>query len=343
MGGVGILPRHLIFPLPWEDMKAINLISPTEENPKAQLNLEEMPRPEIREGEVLVKVHAAGVNRADLLQSQGNYPVPPGASEILGLECAGVIEDPGTTGRSRGERVACLLAGGGYAEYVAVPEGQLMPIPEGYSMVEAASIVEVACTVWSNIGMLAGLKEGQTFLIHGGAGGIGTFAIQMAKAMGATVAVTAGSQAKLDTCRELGADILINYREQDFAEVMENKTDVILDIIGAKYLKQNMIALAKDGHMVTIGLQGGRKAEINMGILLNKRLNLSATALRGRDLADKANIVAETISNIWPMLNDGRISHHIDRTLPLAEAGQALELLADSAVTGKIVLEVAPE
>lgn len=343
MGGVGILPRHLIFPLPWEDMKAINLISPTEENPKAQLNLEEMPRPEIREGEVLVKVHAAGVNRADLLQSQGNYPVPPGASEILGLECAGVIEDAGTTGRSRGERVACLLAGGGYAEYVAVPEGQLMPIPEGYSMVEAASIVEVACTVWSNIGMLAGLKEGQTFLIHGGAGGIGTFAIQMAKAMGATVAVTAGSQAKLDTCRELGADILINYREQDFAEVMENKADVILDIIGAKYLKQNMIALAKDGHMVTIGLQGGRKAEINMGILLNKRLNLSATALRGRDLADKANIVAETISNIWPMLNDGRISHHIDRTLPLAEAGQALELLADSAVTGKIVLEVAPE
>ncbi|QGU06210.1 Quinone oxidoreductase 1 [Corynebacterium occultum] len=321
-------------------MKAITLIEPTETNPKAQLNLAEVPTPELQDGEVLVKVHAAGVNRADLLQSQGNYPVPPGASEFLGLECAGVIEDPGTTGRSKGEKVACLLAGGGYAEYVAVPEGQLMPIPEGYSMVEAASIVEVACTVWSNIGMLAGLKKGQTFLIHGGAGGIGTFAIQMGKALGATVAVTAGSAEKLATCKELGADILINYREEDFAEVLKNKVDVILDIIGAKYLNQNLTALAKDGHMVTIGLQGGRKGELNLGLMLNKRLNISATALRSRDLADKANIVAQTIEHIWPMLADGRITHQIDRTLPLSEAGQALDLLEDSAVTGKIVLEV---
>ncbi|MGP6175097.1 NAD(P)H-quinone oxidoreductase [Corynebacterium sp. A21] len=322
-------------------MKAITLIEPNEENPKAQLTLAEVPTPELKEGEVLVKVHAAGVNRADLLQSQGNYPVPAGASEILGLECAGVIEDPGTTGRSQGEKVACLLAGGGYAEYVAVPEGQLMPIPEGYSFTEAASIVEVACTVWSNIGMLAGLREGQTFLIHGGAGGIGTFAIQMGKALGVTVAVTAGSAGKLATCKELGADILINYREEDFAEVLKNKADVILDIIGAKYLKQNLTALAPDGHMVTIGLQGGIKSEINLNTLLRKRLTISATALRGRDLEDKANIVAETIEHIWPMLADGRISHHIDRTLPLARAGEALDLLEDSAVTGKIVLEVA--
>lgn len=322
-------------------MKAITVSESTGENSTSEIVYGDVDLPEIKDGEVLVKVHAAGVNRADLLQSQGNYPVPPGASEVLGLECSGVIEDPGNTGRKQGEEVACLLAGGGYGEYVAVPEGQLMPVPEGFSLTEAASIVEVACTVWSNIGMLAGLKEGQTFLIHGGAGGIGTFAIQMGKALGATVAVTAGSQEKLDVCRELGADILINYKEEDFADKLKNQCDVILDIIGAKYLNQNLKALAKDGHMVTIGLQGGRKGELNMGLMLAKRLNLSATALRGRDLADKANIVSETIKHIWPMLADGRISHHIDRTLPLAEAAQALKLLEDGAVTGKVVLEVA--
>lgn len=322
-------------------MKAITVSESTGENSTSEIVYGDVDLPELKDGEVLVKVHAAGVNRADLLQSQGNYPVPPGASEVLGLECSGVIEDPGDTGQKKGEEVACLLAGGGYGEYVAVPEGQLMPIPEGFSLTEAASIVEVACTVWSNIGMLAGLKEGQTFLIHGGAGGIGTFAIQMGKALGATVAVTAGSQEKLDVCRELGADILINYKEEDFADKLKNQCDVILDIIGAKYLNQNLKALAKDGHMVTIGLQGGRKGELNMGLMLAKRLNLSATALRGRDLADKANIVAETIKNIWPMLADGRVSHHIDRTLPLAEAAQALKLLEDGAVTGKVVLEVA--
>lgn len=322
-------------------MKAITVSEPTDENSAGEIVHGEVDVPELKDGEVLVKVHAAGVNRADLLQSQGNYPVPPGASEVLGLECAGVIEDPGTTGRNQGEQVACLLAGGGYGEYVAVPEGQLMPIPEGFSLSEAASIVEVACTVWSNIGMIAGLKKDQTFLIHGGAGGIGTFAIQMGKAMGATVAVTAGSQEKLDVCRELGADILINYKEEDFADRLKNECDVILDIIGAKYLNQNLKALAKDGHMVTIGLQGGRKGELNLGLMLAKRLNLSATALRGRDVDDKANIVASTVENIWPMLADGRISHHIDRTLPLADAAQALKLLEDGAVTGKIVLEVA--
>ncbi|MGD7002247.1 NAD(P)H-quinone oxidoreductase [Corynebacterium halotolerans] len=322
-------------------MKAITVSESTDTDDKAQVIYGDVESPELKDGEVLVKVHAAGVNRADLLQSQGNYPVPPGASEVLGLECAGVIEDPGNTGRETGEEVACLLSGGGYGEYVAVPEGQLMPIPEGFSLTEAASIVEVACTVWSNIGMLAGLKEGQTFLIHGGAGGIGTFAIQMGKALGATVAVTAGSAEKLQTCKELGADILINYKDEDFAERLKNQCDVILDIIGAKYLNQNLKALAKDGHMVTIGLQGGRKGELNMGLMLAKRLNLSATALRGRDLADKANIVSSTIEHIWPMLADGRISHHIDRTLPLSEAAQALQLLEDSAVTGKIVLEVA--
>ena len=312
----------------------------TEEKNTASLELQEVPTPTLKPGEVLVEVKAAGVNRADLLQTQGNYPVPPGASEILGLECAGVIADPGDTDREKGEEVACLLTGGGYAEFVAVPEGQLLPIPENYSFAEAASIVEVACTVWSNIGMLAGLKEGQTFLIHGGAGGIGTFAIQMGRAMGATVAVTAGSPEKLETCRQLGADILINYKEEDFAEVLKNKADVILDIIGAKYLGQNVKALAKDGHMVTIGLQGGVKGELNLGLLLAKRGTISATALRGRDEADKARIVAATREAIWPMLADNRITPHIDHTLPLADAATALKALEDGTVTGKLVLEV---
>ena len=312
----------------------------TEEKNTASLELQEVPVPTLKPGEVLVEVKAAGVNRADLLQTQGNYPVPAGASEILGLECAGVIADPGDTDRQQGEKVACLLTGGGYAEYVAVPAGQLLPMPNNYSFVEAASIVEVACTVWSNIGMLAGLKEGQTFLIHGGGGGIGTFAIQMGKALGTTVAVTAGSPEKLETCRQLGADILINYKEEDFAEVLKNKADVILDIIGAKYLGQNVKALAKDGHMVTIGLQGGVKGELNLGLLLAKRGTVSATALRGRDDEDKARIVAATRENIWPMLNSNKISHHIDRTLPLAEAATALKALQDGTVTGKLVLEV---
>lgn len=312
----------------------------TEEKNTASLELQDVPTPTLKPGEVLVEVKAAGVNRADLLQTQGNYPVPPGASEILGLECAGVIADPGDTDRQKGEEVACLLTGGGYAEFVAVPEGQLMPIPEGFSFVEAASIVEVACTVWSNIGMLAGLKEGQTFLVHGGAGGIGTFAVQMGKAMGAKVAVTTGSPEKLATCQQLGADILINYREEDFAEVLKNKVDVILDIIGAKYLGQNVKALAKDGHMVTIGLQGGVKGELNLGLLLAKRGTISATALRGRDDADKARIVAATIEAIWPMLADGRITPHIDHTLSLADAAKALKALEDGTVTGKLVLEV---
>lgn len=312
----------------------------TEEKNTASLELQEVPVPTLKPGEVLVEVKAAGVNRADLLQTQGNYPVPAGASEILGLECAGVIADPGDTDRQQGEKVACLLTGGGYAEYVAVPAGQLLPIPNNYSFVEAASIVEVACTVWSNIGMLAGLKEGQTFLIHGGGGGIGTFAIQMGKALGTTVAVTAGSPEKLETCRQLGADILINYKEEDFAEVLKNKADVILDIIGAKYLGQNVKALAKDGHMVTIGLQGGVKGELNLGLLLAKRGTVSATALRGRDDEDKARIVAATRENIWPLLDSNKISHHIDRTLPLAEAATALKALQDGTVTGKLVLEV---
>ncbi|MDO5513264.1 NAD(P)H-quinone oxidoreductase [Corynebacterium sp.] len=317
-------------------MKAIQLTNP--DDPRS-LELLDTDTPQLKDGEVLVKVHAAGVNRADLLQAAGKYPPPPGASEIIGLECAGVIEDPGTTGREQGEEVACLLSGGAYAEYVAVPEGQLLPIPEGYSLTEAAAVVEVACTVWSNLGMLAGLREGQTVLLHGGAGGIGTFAIQLCKQLGATVAVTAGSAEKLETCRELGADILINYREQDFSEELKGRCDVILDIMGAKYLKQNLRALNEDGQLVIIGMQGGVKTEINLGALLPRRLSIRGTTLRARSREGKAEVVRSTIENVWPLLDDARVTHHIHATFPLAEAAAAHELLDSGEVTGKIVLE----
>ncbi|MCQ9343539.1 NAD(P)H-quinone oxidoreductase [Corynebacterium kozikiae] len=317
-------------------MKAIVIVE------DGNLELQEVPTPTLREGEALIRVHAAGVNRADLLQAAGHYPPPPGESEILGLECAGVVEDPGTTDFQKGDRVAALLAGGGYAEFVAVPAGQLMPIPEGYSFSEAAAVVEVATTVWSNIGMLTGLQPGHTFLIHGGAGGIGTFAIQLAKHIGATVAVTAGSQEKLDRCAQLGADILINYREQDFSEVLKDRCDRILDIMGAKYLDQNVHALADGGHQVTIGMQGGVKGELNIGRLLAKRGTISATALRSRSKEDKARIVQSTIENVWPLLESGAITHQIHATYPLAEAAKAHQALKAGEVTGKLVLEVAP-
>lgn len=299
----------------------------------------EVEKPTLQSGEVLVKVAAAGVNRGDILQAAGHYPPPPGASEIMGLECAGTIVDAGDTNQEVGTEVACLLAGGGYGEYVEVPEGQLMPIPKGFSLSEAASVVEVACTVWSNLGMLAKVKEGQRVLIHGGSGGIGSFAIQLCKALGAEVAVTAGSQEKLDYCRDLGADILINYREEDYSEVLKNSCDVILDIMGAKYLRGNMRALANDGIQVGIGLQGGTKVEINLGLLLAKRLTIAGTTLRGRSLEDKAAICRDTITHVWPLLEDGQIRHHIHASYPIADAAQAHRDLVSGEVTGKLVLE----
>lgn len=299
----------------------------------------EVEKPTLQSGEVLVKVAAAGVNRGDILQAAGHYPPPPGASEIMGLECAGTIVDAGDTNQEVGTEVTCLLAGGGYGEYVEVPEGQLMPIPKGFSLSEAASVVEVACTVWSNLGMLAKVKEGQRVLIHGGSGGIGSFAIQLCKALGAEVAVTAGSQEKLDYCRDLGADILINYREEDYSEVLKNSCDVILDIMGAKYLRGNMRALANDGIQVGIGLQGGTKAEINLGLLLAKRLTIAGTTLRGRSLEDKAAICRDTITHVWPLLEDGQIRHHIHASYRIEDAGQAHHDLVSGEVTGKLVLE----
>ena len=299
-------------------------------------------------GEALVRIHYAGVNRADTLQAQGHYPPPRGTTNIIGLEAAGVIEDPNGATRPDGspwhpgDEVAVLLSGGGYSDYATVPEGQLLPIPTGYSLAEAASVVEVACTVWSNIMMTARLREGDTILFHGGGGGIGIFGIQLAKALGATVAVTAGSEEKLYVCRRYGADILINYKEEDFADTLaaHGGADVILDIIGAKYLDRNIKALAPDGHIVIIGMQGGVKGELNIAKLLSKRGNISATGLRYRDAKDKARIVAETLRNVWPLLESEKITHHIDRIMPIAEAAAAHQALLAGEVTGKIVLEL---
>lgn len=318
-------------------MKAIQLFDPQD---KTSLTLVDVADPALREDEVLVRVQAAGVNRGDLLQAAGHYPPPPGASEIMGLECAGVVEDPNGHDFAVGQPVACLLAGGGYAEKVAVPVGQVMPLPKGYSPEEAAAIVEVACTVYSNLVMLAGMRAGQTVLIHGGAGGIGTFAIQLAKHMGCRVMVTAGSEEKLQVCRRLGADVLINYREDDFAEVARNSADIILDIMGAKYLDRNITALAPDGHMVIIGMQGGVKGELNIGKLLAKRGTISATALRSRPLEDKARICAATVQAVWPLLEDGTITHQIHEVLPLKDAARAHEMLSQGLVTGTLVLRV---
>lgn len=304
--------------------------------------------PTPQEGEVLLQVSAAGLNRADTLQAKGHYPPPKGVSEILGLEAAGVIADPngctrpdGTPYRE-GDEVGALLSGGAYAEYTIVPAGQLVPVPDSFGLSETASVVEAACTIWSNLMMTAHLEEGDTLLIHGGGGGIGIFAIQLARALGVRVAVTAGSPEKLDVCRRYGAEILINYHEEDFIEVMKEVggADVILDIIGAKYLDGNLSALAPDGDLVIIGMQGGVKGELNIGKLLGKRGSISATGLRYRDKEDKARIVAETVENVWPMLEDGRISHHVDRVFPIHEAADAHRALLDGEITGKAILEV---
>lgn len=316
-------------------MKAITLIDDT--NPRS-LELTEVDTPQLQDGEVLVRVTAAGVNRGDIVQAEGKYPPPRGESEIIGLECAGVIEDPGTTGREKGEEVGCLLAGGGYAEYVAVPEGQLTPKPANLTLEETAGVVEAACTVWSNLGMLAGIQEGDNVLIHGGAGGIGSFAIQLCKALGCTVAVTAGSQEKLDYCKGLGADVLINYKEQDFDEELKAWADVILDVVGGPYLEQNIKALNTDGRLVVIAVQGGPKGTLSLGRMMPRRLSVHATTLRARPRPMKTEIVASTVKNVWPLIESGQIKPNITSTFPLADAARAHDHMDSGDNTGKILL-----
>ncbi|MER5440327.1 NAD(P)H-quinone oxidoreductase [Streptomyces sp. NPDC002790] len=305
----------------------------------------EVPDPVPGEGEVLVEVVSSAVNRADLLQRQGFYSPPSGSSPYPGLECAGriVALGAGVSGWSVGDEVCALLVGGGYAEKVAVPAGQLLPVPQGLDLVTATALPEVTCTVWSNVFMIAHLRPGETFLVHGGSSGIGTMAIQLAKAVGAKVAVTAGTKEKLDFCAELGADILINYREQDFVEEIKNATDgagadVILDNMGAKYLNRNVDALATNGRLAIIGMQGGVKGELNIATLLGKRGAITATTLRARPTAEKAAIVAAVREHVWPLIEGGHVRPIVDHTLPMSDAAQGHRVLEESGHIGKVLL-----
>jgi putative PIG3 family NAD(P)H quinone oxidoreductase len=307
------------------------------------LEVVDRPVPEPAPGEVLIRVTAAGVNRADVLQRQGYYDPPPGATDVLGLECSGEIVSvgDGVTDLRPGAHVCALLTGGGYAEYVSVPAGQVATAPEGVSLTEAAGLMEVASTVWSNVFMIGKLQHGETLLVHGGGSGIGTFAIQLAKAFGARVVVTVGSAEKAEFCRELGADLVINYREQDFADVMKAadvRADVILDIIGAKYLAANVSVLATAGRLVVIGLQGGVKAELNLGALLAKRAAVMATSLRARPSNEKAAIVSAMVAQVWPLVAQGTVRPIIHATYPLEDVRQAHQVMEDSSHTGKILL-----
>ncbi|WNM42089.1 NAD(P)H-quinone oxidoreductase [Micromonospora halotolerans] len=303
-----------------------------------------VPDPEPGPGEVVVEVCSSAVNRADLLQRQGHYPPPPGAPAYPGLECAGVVAavGPEVTGWSVGDEVCALLAGGGYAERVAVPAGQLLPVPAGVDLVDAAALPEVACTVWSNVVQLARLAEGETLLVHGGGSGIGTFAIQLGVALGATVVVTARA-AKHEQLRELGAAHTIDYAEQDFVEELRRFTDgrgadVILDIMGAAYLPGNVASLATGGRLVVIGMQGGRKGELDLGMLLAKRASVHATALRSRPLAEKAEIVRGVREQVWPLVESGKIRPVVHARATMAEAAATHRLVETSDHVGKVLL-----
>jgi putative PIG3 family NAD(P)H quinone oxidoreductase len=281
------------------------------------------------------------------LQRQGHYDPPPGAPPYLGLECSGRIAalGEGVSGWEVGDEVCALLAGGGYAEQVAVPAGQVLPVPAGIDLVIAAALPEVTSTVWSNVFMLAGLRPGETLLVHGGGSGIGTMAIQLARQVGARVAVTAGSAEKLRRTRELGAEILVNYREEDFVEAVRSATgghgaDVVLDLVGAKYLQRNVDVLAPNGRLVVIGLQGGTKAELDLGLLLRKRAAVLATALRSRPIDEKAAIVASVRENVWPLVESGAVRPVVDRVLPMAEAAEAHRVLESGEAVGKVLLTV---
>jgi putative PIG3 family NAD(P)H quinone oxidoreductase len=304
----------------------------------------EVPDPVPGPGEVVIDVAASGVNRADLMQRQGLYPPPEGAPPYPGLECAGRIRSAGdgVTDWRPGDEVCALLAGGGYAEQVVVPAGQVLPLPPKVSVTTAASFPETACTVYSNVFQLAALQAGETLLVHGGSSGIGTMAIQLGKAFGARVACTAGSAEKLARCRELGADIAINYRE-DFVAALHDATggagaDVILDIMGASYLAKNLAALATDGRLAIIGRQGGSRAEIDLGVLQGKRASVHATTLRARPAGQKAAVVAAVREHVWPLIGTGQVRAVIDRELPMSQAPAAHRAMAASEHIGKILL-----
>ncbi len=325
-------------------MRAIVIAEPGDES---VLRIGEAPAPPLRPGCVRIRVAAAGVNRADLLQRQGLYPPPPGASEVLGLECAGdVVEvaEPATR-FAVGDRVMALLPGGGYAEQVVVDAGSVLPVPARLSLEQAAAVPEVFLTVFLNIFQLGALPAGGVVLVHGGGSGIGTAAIQMVKAAGGRSIVTAGSDAKCARCRELGADLAVNYRSDDFAEAVRGETDgrgadVVLDSIGAPYLEKNLASLAVGGRLVIIGLMGGASAQIALGSLLVRRLSVIGSTLRARPDAEKAAIVAAFRERFGAALETGEIGPVVDRVLPLERAGDAHRVMKASEHFGKIVLAI---
>ncbi|MDN5726816.1 MAG: NAD(P)H-quinone oxidoreductase [Propionibacteriales bacterium] len=302
----------------------------------------EVPDPAPGPDEVLIKVRAAGVNRADLMQRQGHYPPPPGASTIIGLECSGTIAalGDGVAGWTVGDDCVALLAGGAYAEQVVVPAGQVFAPPAGIDLVAAAGLVEVAATVVSNLDVV-GLVAGETLLVHGGAGGIGSFAIGWAKHLGASVITTAGSPEKLEHCRRLGADHALSYRDDWVAAVSEiGPVDVILDPVGAKYLSDHVQLLARGGRLVVIGLQGGRRGELDLAALLARNGSVHATGLRGRPIEEKAAICRRLAADVWPLFSDGTIALTPYETVPLADAARAHARLESGEVLGKVVLAV---
>lgn len=303
----------------------------------------EDPQPGV--DEVVIDVVAAGVNRADLLQRQGFYPPPPGAPGTIGLECSGVISAVGAEvgDWSVGDECCALLAGGGYAEKVVVPAVQVMPVPDGVDLVSAAALPEAVATVWSNVFMTAHLRDGETLLVHGGASGIGTMAIQLGVAHNARVLCTVGSKDKMDFCSRLGADVAINYKEAEWASVVREATgkagaDVILDIIGAKYLEDNVKSLAYGGRLVVIGMQGGSKGTLDLGRLLSRQATVLATGLRARSVADKGAIIAEVVGHVWPLVAAKKVRPIVHRTLPLADVRQAHQILEQSSQVGKVLL-----
>lgn len=311
------------------------------------LEVDEVPTPVPAPGEVLIDVIAAGLNRADALQRQGNYKLPTGASDVLGLEVSGTISalGDGVTQFSAGDGVVALLIGGGYAEHVAVPAGQVLRAPSGIDLVRAAALPETMATVYSNLVMSARLVGGETVLVHGGAGGIGTTAIQLVKALGGTVAVTAGSQEKLDAAERLGADILINYNEQDFVAEIKTATagrgaDVILDVVGAQYLSRNIDALNFSGRLVIIGLQGGATTEFDIRSLMTKRASVIGTLLRPRPVEEKTAIMAALAKHVWPLVTAGRVEVPVSKTFPLAEAAAAHRYFDSGTHIGKVLLTV---
>ncbi|MEV0582724.1 NAD(P)H-quinone oxidoreductase [Nonomuraea sp. NPDC050310] len=302
------------------------------------LEWREVPEPVPGPGDVLIEVTASAVNRADVMQRQGFYNPPPGDSDYPGLECSGVIIEVGANvpGLAVGDQVCALLGGGGYAERVAVPWEQVMPVPDGVSLEEAAGLPEVACTVWSNVFMAARLRRGETLLVHGGASGIGTMAVQLAKAYGSHVVATVGTHLKGAAVAQLGADEVIVYREQDFAEKVQ--ADVILDIMGAKYLSGNIKALKTGGRLVVIGLQGGAKAELDLRTLLNKRATVHGSTLRSRPADEKGAICRGVVANVWPLISAGAVRPVIHARVPMAEAAEAHRMLDSGEHVGKVLL-----